>query len=69
MKYVYLVNDIVIIEFPEIDPLRPSIPVTDLYSSDFLSQCVMVDAGVNTPTGWIYDPNGRTFSAPVEQAT
>lgn len=63
-KYVYLINNIVVSTFPEVDPARPDTPVTDLYAPDFLAQCIIVDETTETPSGWIYDRETGAFSAP-----
>lgn len=67
MKYVVLNQDITVAyTFPVIDARRPTIPVNELYSEEFLSSCVLVEDDTETPTGWAYDSETGTFSAPPE---
>ena len=65
MKYVVLNPDnTVAYTFPEVDELRPTIPVTDLYAPDFLAACVVVEDSADVQPGYNYDPGTGTFSAP-----
>ncbi len=66
MKYVQLINNAVFNEIPEYDPALPGLPVTSRFAPDFLSQCVAMDESVETPVGYIYDPETGAFTAPPE---
>ena len=65
MKYVVLTpGGVVAYAFPEIDPTRPTIPVTSLYAPDFLSACVLIEDDTEALPGYTYDPDTGTFSSP-----
>lgn len=56
-------NSIVQYTFPKIDPMRPDIPIDQLYSTDFLESCIQVEDEVEVHDGWKYE-NG--IFVPVE---
>lgn len=52
MKYVVLTPDsTVAYTFPEIDPVRPDIPVTALYAADFLRECIQITDDIEVRPG------------------
>ena len=53
MKYVVLTpENFVAYTFPETDPLRPGIPIEQLYSPDFLAACIKVEDSVDIQVGY-----------------
>lgn len=54
MNYIYLVNNIVHEIIPEEHPDFPEIPITERYSEDFLSKCIIVEENVEVKQGWQY---------------
>jgi len=61
MKYIYLNTDNSVgAVIDEIDPLFPDVPISERYSSDFLSMCIVSETSV--PVGYIKTETG--FEAP-----
>jgi hypothetical protein len=65
MKYIYLRKNIVQEIIPEYDAIFPNVPIISRYSPEFLSKCVVAEDSVETPIGYLYDPETGTFAAPV----
>ena len=65
-RYAYCPEGVVLEIIPEFDPIFPGVPIEDRYSPTFLALCIFVPDGIPVESGWIYDPETNTFSAPPE---
>jgi len=66
MKYIVLNPDnTVAYTFPEVDPLRPNAPISDLYEADFFNKCIQAEDDVLVESGYIYNSAAGAFSEPV----
>jgi hypothetical protein len=65
MKYVYIEYDRVINIIPEWDSTFPDIPITERYSAEFLSRCIVVDESVEVESGYLYNHETGVFTQPV----
>jgi len=65
MKYVYLVDGKTV---HDIQPGKskdfPSTSIKDRFSAEYLANCVEVKDSVEVESGWRYDSESGTFSAP-----
>lgn len=64
--YIYLTDNIVTEFVPEEDENFPGIPVEERYSQEFVSHLMQMESVEGIRTGYIYDPETQTFSAPPE---
>lgn len=64
MYYIHLISNTVTEIIPDVNPIFPSIPVAQRYTTDYLNQCITADDVSAIHTGMIYDPASKTFSDP-----
>lgn len=65
MSYAYVVDSKVYNIIPEEDPVFPSIPIEQRYSSDIISKLVQIPSKVHVGEGWLYDSTSCSFTAPA----
>lgn len=64
MKYIRLIDNIVVEILPEENPELPGVPITERYSSIFLETCIGTSNETAVEVHDVYDPETETFSAP-----
>lgn len=69
MKYVLLKDNIAQEIIPECDPVFPGVPIEKRYSADFIAQLMPVEDNIAVEQNWVYDPDGKTFAPPEENAS
>ena len=64
MYYIHLMDNAVTEIIPDENSTFPGIPITQRYTSDFISRCITADDVSAIHAGMIYDPTTKTFSEP-----
>ena len=63
--YIYLVDNVVREFIPEENPVFPGVPIEERYPAEFIASLVKIESAEGIESGYVYDPETQTFSAPV----
>lgn len=65
MKHIFLIDNVVNEIIPDENPVFPGVPIKDRYAPDFVSKLLHISDETEVHQNWTYDPETKTFSAPV----